>query len=165
MTRVAALALVGLILQLGRLKAFAFEDCYSQAQCKSQEFCGVDPNQHGRSSCVSSDAWPLTSAMTASDSNTGVYGLSFVATSGGAMPLRPTSPDYSGVCVTITRVHPSAASSGQVVAKVRCDKKGHFRIALPPGDYWLEGRGDSQTVHVTQGIFQWAPLVKYLMVP
>jgi hypothetical protein len=115
-----------------------------------------------------SDVWPLTSASAASDLTTGVYGFSAVVVSGGAPPAadyqRP-EPDFSGACVTITKIQPDASSTNQIVAKAECNKQGNFRIALPVGDYLLKGRGTSQTVHVTSGIFQNADLATYLNAP
>jgi hypothetical protein len=166
--RSAALALAGLVLHLGQANASGPGSCFSQAQCKSQEFCGVDPNNHGRGSCMPADVWPLTSSNTTSDVNTGIYGFSAVVVGGGPPPApgyeRP-EPDFSGACVTITKIHPGSSSTNQIVPKAECDKKGNFRIALPVGDYLLKGRGGSQTVHVTTGIFQNAMLAQFLNAP
>jgi hypothetical protein len=167
---IAALSSLCLCFQLGQANALGWKQCYSQAQCGSQEFCGVDENQ-APGTCRSSDWWPITPATT-KDTSTGVYGSSVFAIGGGAAPANngtPRNPDFSGLCVTISNVPSSATANSQVIARAVCDKRGTYRIALPPGDYLLKSRRDSnnksEVVRVKAGTFQWADLSVILEVP
>src|SRR5262250_2629783 len=140
----AALTLLSLGIQLGQAHALGWKECYTQAQCGPQEFCGVVPDKTV-GNCQPSDSWPLTPATT-TDPSTGVYGSSAVVGGCcGTEPARPWTdpgwkppePDLSGACVTITEAS-SGAASNQFVGRAFCNKIGRYRIALPPGDYLLK---------------------------
>jgi hypothetical protein len=164
----AALALVGWFLPLASVNALGPEYCVSQDQCSPQQFCGADRNSYWRASCVSSAIWPFTSTSMTSDLSTGVYGDSFVMFGGGAPPgpgIVIPEPDFSGACVKVWKVNPHASSTGHVIAQAECDKKGDFRIALPPGDYLLVGRGGSRSIRVKRGTFQWVSLAQFINTP
>jgi hypothetical protein len=166
----AALTFLCLCFQLGQANALGWKQCYSQAQCGSQEFCGVGENQ-APGTCRPSDWWPITPTTT-KDSSTGVYGSSVFAIGGGAAPADNSpspNPDFSGVCVIISNVPSSATANSQVIARAVCDKRGAYRIVLPPGDYLLKSRRDSNNksvvVRVKSGTFQWGDLSVILEAP
>jgi hypothetical protein len=167
----ALLAFLSFGFQLGQANALGWKECYSQAQCGPNEFCGVVPN-NPIGHCQASDSWPLTPAKT-TDTSTGVYGYSVFEVGGGAPPppdwTPPAAPDFSGVCVTISNVPPSATTSSQIMATAVCDKRGAYRIALPPGDYLLKSHRDSnnksEVVTVKSGTFQLGDLSVILEAP
>jgi hypothetical protein len=157
----AALTFLCLTFQLGQANALGWKECYSQTQCASNEFCGVLANKPV-GSCQPSDSWPLTPATTA-DTSTGVYGFSVFSIGGGAFQVHPPNwtppePNFGGVCVTISNVPSGGTASSQVIATAVCDKRGAYRITLPPGDYLLNSRRDSNNVSkvvtVKSGTFQ-----------
>jgi hypothetical protein len=169
----AALTFLCWCFQLGQSNALGWKQCYSQAQCGPEEFCGVVQNQPV-GNCQTSDSWPLTPAPT-TDSSTGVYGYSVFSIGGGAFQVHPPNwtpppePDISGVCVTIYSIASGATASDKVIATSVCDKRGAYRIALPPGDYLLKSRRDSNNksvvVRVKSGTFQWGDLSVIVEVP
>ena len=170
---IAALTFLCWCFQLKQANALGWKQCYSQAQCGSQEFCGVGENQ-APGTCRPSDWWPITPATT-KDTSTGVYGSSVFAMGGGAEQVHPPNwtpppePDITGVCVTIYSIASGATASDKAIATAVCDKRGAYRIALPPGDYLLKSRRDSNNksavVKVKSGTFQWGDLSVILEVP
>jgi hypothetical protein len=163
----AALTFLSLGFQLGQANALGWKECYSQAQCGTTEFCGAVPDKPV-GSCQPSDSWPLTPA-TATDATTGVYGSSVVLVGGGAERVYPPNytppePDFSGACVTISNVASGTTERDQVLARAVCNKRGDYRIALPPGDYLLKSSrsNKSETVRAKIGVFQLIDLSVYL---
>jgi len=168
----AVLAFLSFGFQLGQANALGWKECYSHAQCGPNEFCGVVPDK-AVGTCQPSDSWPLTPA-TSSDTSTGVYGYSVFEVGGGAEQALPPNwtppePDFSGVCVTVSSTASGASASRRIVATAVCDKRGAYRIALPPGDYFLKSRRDSNNksdvVTVKSGTFQWGDLSVILEAP
>jgi hypothetical protein len=161
----ATLSFLCLTFQLGQANALELKECYSETQCGPKEFCGVVPDKP-LGTCQPSDSWPLTPATT-TDTSTGVYGFSFVSIGGGAAPgpnWTPPELDFSGPCVTITKAPSGTTESNQVIARAVCNKRGSYRIALPPGDYLLKSSRSkkSETVRVKIGVFQLIDLSEYL---
>lgn len=168
----ALLAFLSFGFRLGQANALGWKECYGQAQCGPKEFCGVVPN-NPVGHCQASDSWPLTPA-TSSDTSTGVYGYAVFEVGGGAERVLPpnwTPPehDFSGVCVTVSSTASGTSARSRIIATAVCDKRGAYRISLPPGDYLLKSRRDSNNksdvVTVKNGTFQWGDLSVILEAP
>jgi len=104
-------------------------------------------------SCSTASPRPGSSAGPTS----GVYGITLVS-QGGRMTAAPTpSPLPSGFGPSMLVPYPRSVvliraaggqDAGQLVARVRSDAQGLFRIALPGGRYLVTGKAQIM-VHVT----------------